>query len=141
MLVNGFESEYPFVEKFVTKLDQIYEIRVDTLNLFAGDRLERFIVSANNITRIMLTIDGNAVYSENFQSLEEVNIKPFFKGINIFSCKNSEVILYIKSSIRPVVKTMYSLLNPSQKAEHVESIGELSYRNGYAYLNKSPVGR
>lgn len=141
LLVNGYGSEYPFNEKNVNEIDQVYETRIDTENLFAGDRLMRFILKADNITKVILTIDGISVYSENFKSCEDVFVTPFEQGIRIFSCKNSEIILYIKSSSKPCVKTIYNLLNYTQKANYQETIGELFYRNGHAFLNLPPVGR
>lgn len=136
MLVNGYESEYPFYEKNVTKLDdEIYEIRIDTGNLFAGDKIQSFNIRTYDISKVILTIDGIAVYSENFKMDWEVDIIPFTEGIRTFSCKKSEIILYIKSSSKPSVKTIYSLLNENQKSEYYESIGELYYKNDYAIFN------
>lgn len=141
MLVNGFDSEYPFIEKNVNEMNYYYETRIDTGNIFAGDRLESFNIKANGISKVILTIDGVSVYCENFQMANNINITPFINGIRVFCCKNSEIILYIKSSSKPNIETIYSLLNATQKSIYNECIGELYYKNGYAFLNLPPVGR
>lgn len=141
MLVNGFDTEYPFLEKNVNEINQIYEVRIDTENLFSGDKLQSFNIESTDITKVILTIDNTVVYSSNFNPTSKININPFSSGIRVFSCRKSEIILYIYSARKPRVESMYSLMDPKQKANYTEHIGELSYKNGYASLALPFVGR
>jgi hypothetical protein len=141
MLVNGYDSAYPFLEKNVKEINQMYEVRIDTENLFSGDKLQSFNIESDEIEKVILTIDSTVVYSSNFHHTSKININPFSSGIRVFSCRKSEIILYIYCGRKPRVESMYSLMDPKQKENYTEHVGELSYKNGYAYLALPFVGR
>jgi hypothetical protein len=125
------------------KVEEAYIIEIDTNNLFSGDVINNFIVKAQNIEKIMMTIDNVIVYFQKYEKVEEANVIPFKSGIFTFCCERSEILLYVSSSETPVVETMYNLVDMEikNKYENNKTIGELEYYNGFAKVVCPSVGR
>ena len=143
LLVNGFDTSFPFIEKNIIKIEEVYIVDIDTNNLFSGDIINRFVVKAKDIEKIMITIDDVIVYLRNYDKEEEVNVTPFTKGIFTFCCKKSNITMYISSSGIPSVETMYNLVDISSKNKYknIRIVGELEYKDGFAKVICPSVGR
>lgn len=110
-----------------------YTVDINTGDLFAGDVLDHFYISAENIRRIGIKIDNVLVWLDEVSNRNEMVLKPFADGIYTVACDLSTIRMYIVSDTSPTVQSMYYLIEPEER-EKLRRV-TMSFRDGAAVMN------